>query len=39
MKALGLIFILLGSFSIPDISGFLAAGAGLGIIAVEYVYG
>lgn len=39
MKALGLIFILLGSFSAPALSGLLAIAAGAGIVAIEYMYG
>jgi len=39
MRVLGMVLILLGSFSLPEMSGTLAVLAGVGVIAMDYLYG
>lgn len=39
MRVVGMVLVLLGSFSVPEIAGVLAVLAGAGVIAVDYLYG
>ena len=39
MKAFGLVLILLGSFSVPELSGLLAVLCGVCVVAADYLYG